>query len=49
MFPTPFIVHAPKVIGLNEAPTLAVFHQKDSSLVAFDLLKTDPSIAGLVS
>jgi glycerol-3-phosphate acyltransferase PlsX len=43
-------VHAPKVIGLNEAPTLAVFHQKDSSLVrSLDLLKGDPSIAGLVS
>lgn len=43
-------VHAPKAIGLNEAPTLAVFHQKDSSLVrALDLLKEDDSIAGLVS
>jgi phosphate acyltransferase len=44
------IVHAPKAIGLNEAPTLAVFHQKDSSLVAsLDLLRTDPSYDGLVS
>jgi fatty acid/phospholipid biosynthesis enzyme len=34
------VVNAPKVIGLNEAPTLAVFHQKDSSLVrSLDLSK----------
>jgi glycerol-3-phosphate acyltransferase PlsX len=43
-------VHAPKAIGLDEAPTLAVFHQKDSSLVSSDnLLKEDPSVSGLVS
>jgi glycerol-3-phosphate acyltransferase PlsX len=39
------IVHAPKAIGLDEAPTLAVFHQKDSSLVAsLRSLRTDPSV-----
>jgi glycerol-3-phosphate acyltransferase PlsX len=43
-------VHAPKAIGLNEAPTLAVFHQKDSSLVrSLDLLKEDATLSGLVS
>lgn len=44
------IVHAPEVIGCNEAPTLSVFHKKESSLVkALDLVKGDPSIGGLVS
>jgi glycerol-3-phosphate acyltransferase PlsX len=42
--------NAPEVIGMNEAPTMAVFHQKDSSLIrSLDLLKQDPSYSGLVS
>lgn len=44
------IVHAPEVIGCNEAPTLSVFHKKESSLVkALDILRTDSSVGGLVS
>ena len=44
------IVHAPEVISCNEAPTLSVFHKKESSLVkALDLLRLDPTVNGLVS
>ena len=44
------IVNAPEVIGCNEAPTLSVFHKKESSLVkALDILRTDASVGGLVS
>ena len=44
------IVHAPEVISCNEAPTLSVFHKKESSLVkALDLLRLDPTVNGLIS
>ena len=44
------IVHASEVITNDDIPTVAIRQKKDSSLVkAFDLLKEDESIIGLVS
>lgn len=44
------IVHASEVITNDDAPTAAIRQKKDSSLVkAFDLLKEDESVIGLVS
>jgi glycerol-3-phosphate acyltransferase PlsX len=44
------VVHAPDVIECNEAPTLSLFHKKESSLVkAMDILKDDPEVGGFVS
>lgn len=44
------VVHASEVISNNESPTVAIRQKKDSSLVrAFDLLKEDKSVVGLVS
>lgn len=44
------VVDAKEVISNDDAPTLAIRQKKDSSLVrAFDLLKEDESIVGLVS
>lgn len=44
------IVHAPDVITCEEAPVDALRKRKESSLVkAYDLLKNDESISGLVS
>lgn len=44
------IVHASEVITNDDAPTLAIRQKKDSSLVkAFDLLKEDENVIGLVS
>lgn len=45
-----FFVNAPQAIGVHEAPSLALFHQKDSSLVrSLDLLREDEHYDGLVS
>ncbi len=44
------IVHASEVITNDDAPAMAIRQKKDSSLVkAFDLLKNDESVIGLVS
>ena len=44
------IVHASEVITNDDIPTVAIRQKKDSSLVkAFDLLKEDENIIGLVS
>lgn len=44
------IVHAPDVITNDDAPTVAIRQKKESSLVkAFDLLKEDKNVIGLVS
>lgn len=44
------IVHAPDVITNDDVPTMAIRQKKESSLVkAFDLLKEDESVIGLVS
>lgn len=44
------IVHASEVITNDDVPTIAIRQKKDSSLVkAFDLLKEDESVVGLVS
>ena len=44
------IVHASDVITNDDVPTIAIRQKKDSSLVkAFDLLKEDPDVVGLVS
>lgn len=44
------IVDAPDVITNDDTPTVAIRQKKDSSLVrAFDILKEDESVAGLVS
>ena len=44
------IVHASEVITNDDAPTVAIRQKKDSSLVrAFDILKEDESVIGLVS
>lgn len=44
------IVHAPDIVTNDDTPTLAIRQKKDSSLVrAFDLLKTDEDVVGLVS
>lgn len=44
------IVNASEVITNNDVPTVAIRQKKDSSLVkAFDLLKEDESVIGLVS
>lgn len=44
------ILHAPDVIGCDEAATAAVAQKKNSSLVkAFELVRTDESIHGVVS
>ncbi len=44
------ILHASDVITNDDAPTLAIRQKKDSSLVkAFDLLKADEEVVGLVS
>ena len=44
------IVDAKDVITNDESPTLAIRQKKDSSLVrAFDLLKEDEKVVGLVS
>ena len=45
-----FIEHAPEVISNEEAPTTAIRAKKDSSMVkAFDLLKEDAEVAGMIS
>lgn len=45
-----FIQHAPEVISNEEAPTTAIRAKKDSSMVkAFDLLKEDAEVAGMIS
>lgn len=44
------IVHAPQVIGCDEKPTEAIRQKKDSSMMAaVDLLRTDDTVAGMVS
>lgn len=44
------VVHAPDVITNDDVPTMAIRQKKESSLVkAFDLLKEDESVIGLVS
>ncbi len=44
------IVDAPEVIDCKEAPTLSLFHKRDSSLVkALDILKNDDDVKGFVS
>lgn len=45
-----FIEHAPEIISNEEAPTTAIRAKKDSSMVkAFDLLKEDAEVAGMIS
>ena len=44
------VVHAPGVISNDDVPTSAIRTKKDSSMVvAFDLLKNDPEVVGMVS
>ena len=44
------IVHAPSVIGCDEKPTDAIRQKHDSSMMAaIDLLRTDDTVAGMVS
>lgn len=44
------IVHAPDIIGNDEIPTKAIREKKDSSLVvAFDVLRKNPEVIGLIS
>lgn len=44
------IVHAPEVIDCNDVPTEAIRRKKESSMVkAFDLLKNDETVSGMVS
>ncbi|MDD4110344.1 MAG: phosphate acyltransferase PlsX [Clostridia bacterium] len=44
------VVHAPEIIGNNESPTKAIREKTNSSLVvAFDVLKKDEDVIGMVS
>lgn len=44
------IIHAPSVIGCDEKPTDAIRQKRDSSMMAaIDLLRTDDTVAGMVS
>ena len=44
------IIHAPAVIGCDEKPTDAIRQKRDSSMMAaIDLLRTDDTVAGMVS
>ena len=44
------IIHAPQVIGCDEKPTEAIRQKRDSSMMAaIDLLRTDETVAGMVS
>ena len=44
------IIHAPAVIGCDEKPTEVIKTKRDSSMMAaIDLLRTDETVAGMVS
>lgn len=44
------LINAPEVIGYNEAPTMEVFHKKESSMMkSVELLRNSEDIAGIVS
>ena len=44
------IIHAPQVIGCDEKPTDVIKQKRDSSMMAaIDLLRTDETVAGMVS
>ena len=44
------VINAPKVIGCDETPTVAIRQKKDSSLMrAIELLRTDESVHGIVT